>query len=505
VDRKVLKNILGSWMGLAASMAVGFFLTPFILHRLGNVGFGLWVLTTTVTGYYGLLDFGLRSAIIRYVSRDAATDDWSAVSETVSTIFCSYSIIGLMIAAVTLAIAWRFGAWFHVAPEWARSGKLLLIIMGCGAGLTVPWTVFGGVLEGVQRFYFVGPVQTLAALVRAILIVIALRSGGGLVAVGLISMGTNLVSHLVYTAAVARLCPALELRWRHVRLARFRVVLQFGVITFVISIAQQLRFQADSIVIGAFMAVPLITVFALGAKLVSYSTDAVQFMAQVFTPMSSHYEARGEFDQLRRVFVVGNRYASLVILPISVTLLLAGQSLLRVWVGAGYGASFAVMVILLVPTTLYLAQAASTKILFGMSKHGALAVMLPAEGVANLGLSILLLRWYGIYGVAWGTAIPMLFTSLVFLPFYLCRLLQMRVGSFLRQAYMWPLILCAPMALVLWQADRWLRPHNYATLLLELISGAAAYGGAILAYRRLPELARSAGVRPDVPLAAGRL
>src|ERR1700686_736360 len=137
MDRRLFKNILGSWMGLGTSMLVGFFLTPLILHRLGNAGFGLWVLTTTLTGYYGMLDFGLRSAIVRYVARDASRGDWDGVSKTASTTFFLYSLTGSLILLVTLLVSWKFNAVFRVEPEWRHPGVVLLLIMGCGTGLTV--------------------------------------------------------------------------------------------------------------------------------------------------------------------------------------------------------------------------------------------------------------------------------------------------------------------------------------------------------------------------------
>ncbi len=68
---RALKNVLANWLGLGTTMVVGFLLTPFILHKLGDTAFGLWVLLTTFTGYYGLLDLGLRNSII--VQTDDAT------------------------------------------------------------------------------------------------------------------------------------------------------------------------------------------------------------------------------------------------------------------------------------------------------------------------------------------------------------------------------------------------------------------------------------------------
>ena len=63
--RQILRNVGSSWSALAVSVVVGIFLSPFILHRLGDTSFGIWVLIFSVTGYYGLFDLGIRSSIIR--------------------------------------------------------------------------------------------------------------------------------------------------------------------------------------------------------------------------------------------------------------------------------------------------------------------------------------------------------------------------------------------------------------------------------------------------------
>ena len=46
-----------------------------VLHHLGDDAFGLWVLIFSLTGYYGLFDFGIRSSLIRYVSKFQATNE----------------------------------------------------------------------------------------------------------------------------------------------------------------------------------------------------------------------------------------------------------------------------------------------------------------------------------------------------------------------------------------------------------------------------------------------
>src|SRR5689334_1082421 len=136
--RRILKNILASWMGLVATALVGFFLTPFILHQLGNTGYGLWVLVSAFTGYYGILDFGLRSALLRYVARHAARDEWQELSSVVSTTLVAYSLVGILVLLITALVTWRFDLFFHVDPKWVHSARLLVVVVGIGTALAIP-------------------------------------------------------------------------------------------------------------------------------------------------------------------------------------------------------------------------------------------------------------------------------------------------------------------------------------------------------------------------------
>ena len=94
--KQILKNVGSSWSALATTVLVGIFLSPFILHRLGDAAYGIWVLIFSVTGYYGLFDLGIRSSIIRYVSKYTATGDKEKLAQFVNTALFSYTGVGLL-------------------------------------------------------------------------------------------------------------------------------------------------------------------------------------------------------------------------------------------------------------------------------------------------------------------------------------------------------------------------------------------------------------------------
>src|SRR5256885_10679314 len=98
---EILKNVGSSWFALGINVLVGIFLSPYILHRLGDEAFGLWVLIFSLTGYYGLFDLGIRSSIVRYVAKYSAVNDQDQLNKLVNTAMFAYGAIALVCLALT--------------------------------------------------------------------------------------------------------------------------------------------------------------------------------------------------------------------------------------------------------------------------------------------------------------------------------------------------------------------------------------------------------------------
>jgi O-antigen/teichoic acid export membrane protein len=485
--RQILKNVGSSWFALGVNVLVGIFLSPYILHRLGDDAFGLWILIFSVTGYYGLFDLGIRSSIVRYIAKYSANDESDELNRLVNTAMFSYSGIGLGAMTVTLIAAYYVDSIFRVPAEFLLTARWLLLMVGASVSLGFPIGVFSGILEGLQRFYLLNFTTISSTLLRALLIVVALRRGGGLLSVALITVGLPLLNGLVNAVVVLR---HLRLRFgfRYVSRSSLRRIASYSGTTFLIIVAGRLRFKTDAVVIGTFVSAAAVTYFTIGSRLVDYASETVSSLAQIFVPMSSQSQAVGDLDALRKIFVLGNRACAFIIFPITAILTILGKSVIEAWVGPKYVAtSYPVLLILLYPTTLMLAQSASGRTLWGLAKHRTWAWVVLAEGAANLILSVLLVRPYGILGDAIGTAIPLSCSMIFFLPRHLCRLLGIRLATYLSRAFVLPFVLCIPLIAVLLLMRRWFIPHHLGELLIQLgIAGivyAIGLGWAFWAHR----------------------
>jgi len=474
--KDIIKNVGASWFTLGVNVLVGIFLSPFILHHLGDTAFGIWVLIFSVTGYYGLFDLGIRSSLIRYVSTYTATNDSEGLAKLINTSLATYTAIGALAMVVTLVGSLFVKSLFRIPPEFLTTARWLFLMVGAAVSLGFPTGIFGGILEGLQRFDFVNLTNLVSTLVRAALIVFALNRGYGLLTVASITVLLPILGSLVRAAIVLRILP-LRLGWRYVDRGAFREIANYSAVSFILMIAYKLRFKTDEIVIGTFLSVAAITYFSIADRLLDYASEVVSSLAQIFVPMSGQSDAKGDTQQLRKILVAGNRACALVIFPITAILLLLGKSIIEAWVGARYvAASYPVLLVLLFPVTFSLAQAASVRILYGMAKHKAFAWVTLMESIANLILSIILIRPFGIVGDAAGTAIPLTCTTLYYMPRHLCRLLNVPVRAFLRETYTLPLMLCAPQVATLLLLRHWFVARTYLQVGFQILISLAPYG-----------------------------
>src|SRR5437879_12375542 len=127
---RALINVASSWGGLAVNIAVGFFLSPFILHHLGDEAFGLWILIYSLTGYYGLFDFGIRSSLVRYVSKFQATNDRGQIARLINTSLFSYSCLGLFLLLPTVVGRFYVHRLYHIPPSFVGDDRFLFVLVG---------------------------------------------------------------------------------------------------------------------------------------------------------------------------------------------------------------------------------------------------------------------------------------------------------------------------------------------------------------------------------------
>jgi O-antigen/teichoic acid export membrane protein len=478
--RVVLRNIFSNWTSYVVTAVIGFVLAPIVVHSLGATGYGLWTLVVSLTGYFGLLDLGIRSSVGRFVARYMALHDEDKVNRTVSTAFAILAAGGLLALLATVAVVTLFFGNFKVEPQYLAAGRTALLITGINVACILPLGIFSAVLIALDRFDILSGINIAVELMRAVLMVILLTRGHGVVAMACVGLLLTAIQYTAVTVAAKLLHRSLRVSWRLVDRSSSRELFGFGIYRFIWIVANQLIFYSDSVVIGVFLSASAITYFAIGGSLIAYGRTVVSLVTDTLVPTAARLDAKQDVAGLRKLLISGTMMALMVAAPVCLGFWFLGKQFIELWMGRQYVSSAVFLIVLTIPQLGSMSQYVSGLILAGMAKHKMLAYLVLCEGVANLLLSIFLVRKIGLIGVAWGTVIPSLIFTSILVPAYTLRTLGMSAREYIAKAILRPLLCAIPVAGLAYALSVLVADASWAVFGLEAAAICLAYGA--LAY-----------------------
>lgn len=453
---RVLRNVVTNYLRFFLAGLIGFIITPVLVHALGDGDYGLWVTVFSLTGYFGLFDQGIRPSLVRYVARDHARGDNEGVARTLSSAVALYGALGVVTLVVTVLAAAVFTRFLRIEPAQVDAARHVILIAGLSVALGFPLGVFGATLSGLQRYDLANLIGIGVGVARALAFVIVLRLGGGLVGLAWASLTMNLVGHALSWMLVRRLLPGVRLGLRAITRERLALIGAYSGFAFVGAFANSITFQTDALVITGFLGAALVTPFALAAGLVDNARSLVYSATWVLAPTASELETLGETGKLHAMVIAGAKYSVLVSWPVLFALIVFGPDLLEAWVGHRFVAgpllrtlfdpalwrhstsAAPLLVWLALPTLISLPQSAAGSVLYGVSRHRGVVVLALLNAAANLGLSLLWVRPYGLAGVALGTAVPLFLVGGVATMAYTCHALRLPLARYAWQGFARP-------------------------------------------------------------------
>src|SRR6476660_3295277 len=114
----MLRNVGSNWVLTGVSIATTYVLTPFIIHRLGDDGYGTWTLITAMTGYLSLMALGVPMACVRFLAQDVSECDARKINATIGSCAGLYLMIGGGAALVGLVLAVIFDRTMEIPAVW---------------------------------------------------------------------------------------------------------------------------------------------------------------------------------------------------------------------------------------------------------------------------------------------------------------------------------------------------------------------------------------------------
>lgn len=435
----MFRSILSNWVSLFVVGVMSFLITPFMVHRLGDFQFGIYTLAFSSVGYFDLLTQGLRSTLQRFVGRLSEDRDREALNSIFSTALTLTLIVGAFIILLFFGLATVLPAFFKLTPTQQRLFAQLVILLGLNLGIGLPAALLSSYLCGLQRFDLNNLLSIVRQGLRTLLILVVLMRGQGVLAVAYCVLVSTLVFVPLNWWMIRWIDPRIKFASRLIQLRTAGELARFSFWTLLNNAGELLRDSTDSIVIGRVLNSALITPFAVASRLVGYFRPIIVGLVSPSLPRFSQLDGLGREEGIRKLFLSITRLSALISIAIGSMLILHGRSLLLLWVGPRYVSSYSILVLLTIGAVASTSQSGTLQILVAKGRHRAYGIWTIGEGLANLILSIIWAHQYGIFGVALGTAVPLLVVKLTLQPWYVTRVLGISPGEYFGKALVRPL------------------------------------------------------------------
>jgi O-antigen/teichoic acid export membrane protein len=467
----VVRNLLfaaGAQVWSVILLAVS---VPIVVHGLGDSAYGIFVLTSLLLGYVGLLDLGLTPAVVRSLAihyASGSNQDLSRIVGTALTLLLGVGIIGGLIIGLLAGPA--VTSMLHVPASLQPDAIFVLRLTALGFAINMVLTVFGAIPQGLQRLELFTVRSIIFITATTVAQILAVKLGGGLRWVAGVTIAINVVSLLVFVVVARRLLPEVRF-WPGFNRWALRELGSFGAMRFINQVSGQLIFQVDRLIVAAFLPIRAVTFYAVPLN-ITQKFSAVQFIfSGAFFPAASELHGLKDTDRLRRLYLASMKLQLVLVLPLAILVAGFARPLLGSWVGQSFAVnSTAVLIILAVAYGV-----ANVIGVPGLASDATghahwTAAFAVVSAVINVTLTLILVPRLGPIGAAYALLVTGLTNGMVFVQVVQARFLHISLLTVVRKAVIRP----AAAGLVLLAYSLLLAPHLHR---LRWVIGAFLLGG----------------------------
>lgn len=413
-------GVILSYAGEIVKILVNLIYTPIMLRLLGQSEYGLYQLVYSVVSYLSLLSLGFGSSYLRFYSRYKAQKDENGVAKLngmFMIIFCSISVICVLCGSVMIGnIRGIFGTGLTNAEY--ETARILMGMLIINLAMTFPNSVFNCSITANEKFLFQKFLILLQNIFSPFLTLPLLIMGYG--SVGMVSV-TTFLTFVLLLSNIFYCFKKLHIRFefKKFQAGLLKEMWLFTFFIFLNQIIDQVNWSVDKFLLGRFAGTTAVAVYGVGGQINTMYQQFSTSISNVFVPKVNRIVAESnDNNQLTKLFVRVGRIQFIVLDLILSGFIFFGYPFVKMWAGEEYGASYAVAILLIVPVTVPLVQNLGIEIQRAKNMHKVRSIVYLFIAIANVFVSIPLIKLMGPAGAALGTAISLFAGNIIFMNWY---------------------------------------------------------------------------------------
>lgn len=395
-------GVLLSYINLAISTIIPFFYTPIMLAILGQSEYGLYSLSNSVISYLSLLQFGMGSAVIRYIAKYRATDE----KEKTNQITGLFTIIYIFFAVLVIFVGCIFTL---LSPVIFSDGlseaeiskmKILIIIMSLSTAFSFISVVFSSIINAYEKFIFKKTTDIILTILAPLFNLLVLFLGYESVGIATVSLISQIVVLPIYMWYVAKRL-GIKMKFVKPEKAFLLELFSFSIFMFLSSIADLLFWSTDNVLIGAMIGSTAVAVYNVGGVFTNLMRNLTSAINDVFVPKVTMMVAVDKSNtELSELMIRVGRLQYLMVSLLASGFIVFGQVFIHYWSGDVYADAYWVSLVTFLPSAIPILQNIAFGVIVAQHKHKFRCYIYFGIAILNAISTFFIIPYFGYIGAA---------------------------------------------------------------------------------------------------------
>lgn len=464
-----------SYFSIAFNIVAGLIYTPWMIGQIGQSDYGLYTLANSLITLF-LVDFGLGSAVSRYVSKYRAEGDEEKVNNFLGAIYKLYAIIDTVIFLILFVLFFLLDEiYVKLSPVELEKFKIVYIISASFSVLNFPFFTLNGILTSYEKFVPLKLADLLCKVMTIGFTVVALILGLGLYSLVSVHAIAGIITIILKFIFAKKLTP-VKVNFRYSDRSLYREIFGFSIWIAVAALAQRLIFNITPSVLGIVASTSAIAVFGVITTIEGYVYTITNAINGMFLPKISRIYANGEEEKknLTPLLLGVGKFQYALNGVIIVGFAIVGKLFVELWMGIDYIDAYWGVLLVTIPGLFFNSLQIGNTALIVQKKVKYQAIIALAVGVINISLSFVFSYFFGVIGAALSIFVAYTFRA-VATNIVCYKVLKLDIPQFIRKCYL-RMSLASLVTLGLgWGMNQMIADAGWGSLILKGVIVIAVY------------------------------
>lgn len=312
---------------------------PLLVRWLTIEVFGLWILCSTLLGFVGIFDFGLKEATISSIPKYLADSDQEGLLVFLQCVL----LINLVISSIFSLILY-FSAdlialkVFQVEAKSLADAASAFKILSYGIFPSIMVNTLSAIAMGYQRF----DLSSSFILLRNVSITIATlfiaAKTSRLSPIIMFSVTVSWICIVLGLAVLNKVAPIVNILCSPISMKELKKVLSFGLFSFSSNISMLSMGVFDKILIGVLFGPASVSYYSVPLSLTARAEQALVKFAQVLFPKFSEISSQNSSanNESNQIFDHSINFMIFISIGGGILVIMSAESLLTIWMGESF-------------------------------------------------------------------------------------------------------------------------------------------------------------------------